>query len=269
VRYQKDQNDFKLILEAYQFKNRNKGAREIKMTLIRQFGINMNLKKIRRLMKKFGLFCPIRKANPYRRMAKAIKTNNYADNILKRNFSKGYGQVILSDITYLFYGKKDRKVAYLSSTKDPVTKQVPAYKVSDTLELPFVIETVNMIKDNKAYRLSPDALFHTDQGCHYTSNDFRKVLKDNGFIQSMSRRGNCWDNAPQESFFGHMKDELNLNKCETFDEVVSEIDSYMDYYNNYRYQWKLSMMSPNEYAKYLETNIMPFNLGTRPQTPRV
>lgn len=63
----------------------------------------------------------------------------------------------------------------------------------------------------------------------------------------MSRRGNCWDNAPQESFYGHMKDELNLNHCLTYDDVVTEIDEYMDYYNNYRGQWYLNRLTPQKY----------------------
>ncbi|RAZ37653.1 IS3 family transposase, partial [Klebsiella oxytoca] len=72
---EKDKESYELIEKAYRFKNRNKGARGIKMTLERQYGIIMNVKKIRRLMHKYNLKCPIRKANPYRRMAKALKTN--------------------------------------------------------------------------------------------------------------------------------------------------------------------------------------------------
>ena len=80
-----DKRDFELILEAYKFKGFDKGSRGIQMRLL-HMGILMNRKKIRRLMKKFGLFCPIRKANPYRRMAKALKTSNYADNLVQREF---------------------------------------------------------------------------------------------------------------------------------------------------------------------------------------
>lgn len=72
----------------------------------------------------------------------------------------------------------------------------------------------------------------------------------------MSRKGNCWDNAPQESFFGHMKDELNLDQCETFEQLKSEIDEYIKYYNNEWYQWDLMEMAPNEYYKYLTTGII-------------
>mgnify|MGYP003983642689 CR=1 FL=1 len=75
----------------------------------------------------------------------------------------------------------------------------------------------------------------------------------------MSRRCNCWDNAPQESFFGHMKDEIDLPKCKSFEELKTEIDDYMDYYNNERYQWGLAKLSPNQYAQYLETGTHPLS----------
>jgi transposase InsO family protein len=79
------------------------------------------------------------------------------------------------------------------------------------------------------------------------------MLKDKEQRQSISRRGNCWDNAPQESFFGHMKDEIYLARCTTYEEHYTEINDYMDYYNNERYQWELAKLSPNQYAEYLRT----------------
>lgn len=67
----------------------------------------------------------------------------------------------------------------------------------------------------------------------------------------MSRRGNCWDNAPQESFFGHMKDEIDLKSCINFETVKKMIDNYIAYYNNYRYQWNLKKMAPVQYRNHL------------------
>ena len=74
----------------------------------------------------------------------------------------------------------------------------------------------------------------------------------------MSRRGNCWDNAPQESFYGHMKDELHLERCETFVQLKEEIDAYIEYYNCFRYQWGLEQMSPNEYYHHKNTGERPY-----------
>ena len=251
LREEKDKEDFELIMQAYRFKNRHKGARAIKMTLERQYGIIMNLKKIRRLMRKFNLKCPIRKANPYRRMAKALKTNNYHDNKINREFYNGNpGEKLLTDITYFFYGP-NRDVAYLSTIKDSVTTEILSYKLSQSLEEQFVLDTVNQLITDHKVPITENTTIHSDQGCHYTAIAYQKLLKDLNIIQSMSRRGNCWDNAPQESFFGHMKDELHLKECLDFKEVKQEIDDYMDYYNNYRYQWDLNKMTPVEYRIYL------------------
>lgn len=253
-----DKKNFELILEAYQFRGYDKGRRGIYMRLL-HMGIRMNQKKISRLMKKFNLFCPIRKANPYRRMAKALKTNAVSENIVNREFEKhGAGKILLTDITYLYYNNGCR--AYLSVIKDSYTKQVLAYVPSESLEVDFVLETIKILLETHGNRLETDAIIHSDQGCHYTSISFRQLLKDKELRQSMSRRGNCWDNAPQESFFGHMKDEINLKNCHCFAELCQEVDNYMDYYNNDRYQWKLAKLSPNQYAEYLKTGEYPLKI---------
>lgn len=101
----KDKADFELILKAYQFRGYDKGRRGIYMRLL-HMGIRMNQKKISRIMKKYNLFCPIRKANPYRRMAKALKTDAVAANLVNREFQEhGAGKILLTDITYLFYNQ--------------------------------------------------------------------------------------------------------------------------------------------------------------------
>ena len=102
--------------------------------------------------------------------------------------------------------------------------------------------------------LDAETLIHSDQGCHYTSKKFRQIVSDLRLRQSMSRRGNCWDNAPQESFFGHMKEEVAaaMTQVTSFEEAQSLIDDWMDYYNNDRPQWLLAKLSPNEY--YADTN---------------
>lgn len=196
----RDREDFELILEAYRHRGYQKGARSIYMSLLhRNPPVVMNVKKIRRLMDKYGLSCPIRKANPYRRMAKALRTSNVADNLLKREFQKyGPRTVLLTDITYLPY---NGTFAYLSVILDAFTKQVLAYVTSPSLEVDFVLETVDILINSHGAELKTKTLLHSDQGCHYTSYSYIDILKDNSLRQSMSRKGNCWDNAPQESFF--------------------------------------------------------------------
>ncbi len=252
----KDRADFEIILKAYNYRGYSKGARGIYMTLLHQEEpVVMNVKKIRRLMKKYGLKCPIRKANPYRRMAKALKTNNVAKNLVNREFRlHGPRTILLTDITYIPY---NGIFCYLSTILDAYTKQILSYVLSDSLEVDFVLETVNQLIEKHKITLTTKTIIHSDQGCHYTSCSFIQLLQDKKLRQSMSRKGNCWDNAPQESFFGHMKDEIDLSNCKTFEEVKSIIDDWMDYYNNKRYQWDLAKLSPNEYYQYITTGVYP------------
>lgn len=255
-REEADRKDFALVLEAYKFRGYAKGARSIYMRLLHLSPpVVMNIKKIRRLMDKYGLRCPIRKPNPYRRMLKAMRTNSLADNILKRRF-KDFGprKVLLTDITYIpFRGAW----LYLSVIIDAYTKQVLSYALSDTLKIDFVLETVKQLLEKYNVNLSQETIIHSDQGVHYTSYKFIEIVENSNLRRSMSRRGNCWDNAPQESFFGHMKQEIDVSNCKTFSEVKAIIDDWMSYYNQDRYQWKLAKLSPNEYYEYLKTQIYP------------
>ncbi len=257
---EKDKKDFEVILQAYRYRGYDKGARGIYMRLIHlDHPVIMNIKKIRRLMKKYNLFCPIRQANPYRRMAKALKTNNVADNILNREFKEhGPRMVLLTDITYIPYNNTR---CYLSVILDAFTKEVLSYVLSTSLEVDFVLETVNILIEKHGISLSTETLIHSDQGCHYTSYSFIQILKDKQLRQSMSRKGNCWDNSPQESFFGHMKDEIDLSKCKTFNDVKVIIDDWIEYYNNERYQWNLAKLSPVEYYKYVKIGEYPLKTG--------
>ena len=254
-----DRKDFALILEAYNFRGYKKGVRSIHMRLLRT-GIHMNQKKIRRLMHKYNLKCPIRKANPYRRMAKEMKTNRVADNLLNREFeAHGARMVLLTDITYIPYGEETGVFAYLSTILDAFTKEVLAYVLSPGLEVDFVLETVQILIRDHGISLSAETIIHSDQGCHYTSIRFIEIINDSNLRQSMSRRGNCWDNAPQESFFGHMKDELKdkMKFWKTFEDVKRDVDDWMDYYNNDRCVWKLAKLPPKKYYEYLKTGIYP------------
>lgn len=222
--------------------------------------ILMNVKKIRRLMKKYGLICPIRKPDPYRKMMRDMRTSSVAPNKVNREFRlHGARKILLTDITYLFYrnGK-----CYLSTILDAYTKEILAYRLSASLEVGFVLETVDMLVTEHGMTLDNETVIHSDQGCHYTSLAFIQKLKDEDFVQSMSRKGNCWDNAPQENFFGHMKDEIahEVSKCTGYLEVEAVVDDWIDYYNNDRYQWDLLKLSPVEYYQYLKTGVYPLPL---------
>lgn len=260
-----DRKDFELILQAYHFRGYAKGIRGIHMRLLHMKPpVLMNTKKIQRLMHKYNLFCPIRKANPYRRMAKAMKTDAVADNILNRQFEQfGPRKALLTDITYI---PLCGEFCYLSVILDAFTKQILSYVLSQSLELDFVLQTVEQLIANHGISLDEQTLIHSDQGCHYTSKKFRQIISDSGLRQSMSRRGNCWDNAPQESFFGHMKDEIggSIASASSFEEASAIVDDWIDYYNTDRYQWQLAKLSPNEFYFYYVTGLHPLDTYAPP-----
>ena len=249
-----DEKDKDIILDAFNRHGYKKGAKGIKMTLENEDKIIFNLKHIRRIMKKYNIICPIRKAEPYKQMLKKDLEHRTVENKLKRNFKQEKpGKVLLTDITYLSYGYYKR--AYLSTIKDASTNEIMAYRLSTNLYLDFVLNTMWDLVKQKEVPIPEDAFVHSDQGSHYTSPSFQSLLKELKLDQSMSRKGNCWDNAPQESFFGHMKDEVDFKACSTFEELQVEIDKYIEYYNNYRYQWNLKKMSPVQYRNHLlQTN---------------
>ncbi len=258
-----DKTNFALILEAYKFRGYDKGAKGIHMRLLHlNPPVVMNPKKVRRLMRKFNLHCPIRRANPYRRMAKAMQTSRTAPNLLDRRFrASGARSVLLTDITYIQRdnpsGKGADKFSYLCVIMDAYTKEVLAWVCSSSLDVDFVLETVYQLFEKHGDELETDALIHSDQGCHYTSNKFIDIVKDGSLRQSMSRRGNCWDNAPQESFFGHMKDEVHLNKSDGHADITRKIGDWIEYYNNDRPQWNLRKLTPREYYGFIKTGVYP------------
>lgn len=242
----------KIILKAFNRRGYKKGSRSIKMILENDYNIIFSRKKIQRIMNKYGIVCPHRRANPYKKIAKATKEHQVVSNKLNREFKQGVpGKVLLTDITYLPYN--GNCMAYLSTVKDASTNEILAYHVSDRITLDIATQTIHKLVNNKKVTLHKDAFIHSDQGSHYTSPRYQKLLKKYGLGQSMSRRGNCWDNAPQESFFGHLKDEVDYQSCKTLKELKAKINHYMVYYNNYRYQWNLKKMTPIQYRNHLLT----------------
>ena len=233
------------------FKNKKltKGSRQVKMNLEGKFSIIYSRKKIQRIMRKYSIYCTIRRSNPYKRIAKATAEHSVAPNILQRGFkTKEVRKVLLTDITYLLYGKG--KKAYLSTIKDAETNEIISYYTSDSLDIELSLNVVRNLR-RKRISLNEDVLIHSDQGVHYTSPKYQLLLKKQKITQSMSRRGNCWDNAPMESFFGHMKDEIELTTCKNLKDVKNVIEKYMKYYNNERYQWNLKKMTPVQYRNHL------------------
>ena len=217
------------------------------MNLKNQHKIIMNHKKIRRIMNSYGLYCKIRRKNPYKAIMKKAQEHHITPNLLARQFMVTVARrVLCTDITYLYFALG--RIAYLSVIKDIATGEILAWRLSLNLELEFVIQTVKQLQ---LIQLQDGCLLHSDQGFHYTSFAYRQALQELGITQSMSRKGNCIDNAPMESFFGHCKDELEFKTCRTFQELIVKVSEYMQYYNHDRYQWDLNKMTPVEYRDHL------------------
>ena len=128
-----------------------------------------------------------------------------------------------------------------------------------------------MLIENHGKELKTDTIIHSDQGCYYTSHNFIKILKDVNLRKSMSRGGNCWDDADQESFFDYMKDEIKdkILWCITYDEVKVIIDDWIDFYNNDRCIWHLNKMPPLEFYKSVKNKKIHLFPRGRPETKRV
>ena len=120
-----------------------------------------------------------------------------------------------------------------------------------SLSMNLVIDTVEDLKRNKNISKFEEIMIHSDQGFHYTNPLYIDMIKQLKMIQSMSRKGNCIDNAPIESFFGHFKDDVDYKSCKTFEQLYSLIRKYVRYYNHQRKQWELKKMTPVDYRNHL------------------
>ena len=245
----KDYDDY-LLIKTIHDKGRGKyGWRTIQMKLKTNMSVVMNHKKIQRIKNKYQLFTKIRRINPYKMIMKKTTEHRTFANLLDRKFKqttpfRAFG----TDITYLPF---NHRMAYLSAVKDFASGEIVAFEASQHLEMDIVLNTVKNMQNNPAISSLQNILIHSDQGFHYTNPQYIHMVKELNMVQSMSRKGNCIDNAPTESFFGHLKDDADYKICKTFEEVKNIIKQYIHYYNNERQQWNLKKMTPVEYRNHL------------------
>lgn len=237
----KDYDDYLKVKEVFDQGNGRYGWRSIKMQLP-----EMNHKKIQRIMRKYRLSARVRRRNPYKAIMKKRLEHRIFPNRLERAFDQNVPlTVFCTDITYLPF---HNSFAYLSVVKDIASGEVVAWNLSNGLEEALVLDTMrNMPHGCK------NAMIHSDQGFHYTNPQYIESVQELGMVQSMSGKGNCIDNAPIESFFGHMKDELDYRACTSFEELRLKVNEYMRYYNHKRKQWTRNKMAPIEYREHLLT----------------
>jgi putative transposase len=211
-------------------------------------GIIINHKTVLKLMKSLGLksIIRIKKYNSYKG-----EHGKIAPNILDRNFKAAApNQKWATDITeFNVSGKK----LYLSPIIDLFNQEIISYELT---ERPVFSQVAMMLK--KAFKKIPDntnLTLHSDQGWQYQMKQYQYLLKQKGVIQSMSRKGNCLDNAIIENFFGILKSELfYIKKFRTIEELKREIKLYINYYNNERIKSNLNKMSPIKYRAHYYQN---------------
>ena len=239
-----DEIDFQCIKKVMDYKGFKKGSRTIYMMLPGMCGVHFGRAKILRLMKKYGCVCAVRKERPELKTYKENLKNNRKPNLLKRRFRLARpNEILLTDVSYLKYSTN--KTEYFSCIKDAVTGKIVNHVTSSANDLNLAKATIACLDSTE------NTLSHSDQGILYFNDVFQNKLKELGYEQSMSRRGNCWDNSSQESYFGHMKDECDFSKCSTPEDVKKKVDEYIYYYNYERPQWSRNKMTPVDYEKYL------------------
>ena len=204
-------------------------------------GYEINHKTVQKIMKQWGLKCQIRRV---RYKSYKGEVGKIASNVLKRDFrAEKPNQKWVTDVTEFSVG--EQKV-YLSPILDLYNGEIVSYDISIH---PSFRQTMNML--DRAFEKIPDntnLILHSDQGWQYQMKKYQHRLKEKGIIQSMSRKGNCLDNSVMENFFGLLKTEMFYGqKFKDADHLISEIQNYIEYYNNDRIKLKLNGLSPVKY----------------------
>lgn len=218
------------------------GYRRITIALHNR-GLHLNHKTVQRLMKQMGLVCPVR-AKKYRSYKGEV--GKIAPNLLNRDFhAEKPNQKWVTDVTeFSLFGEK----IYLSPILDLHSGYLVSYTISDR---PILSMVTTML--DKAFETIPDRtglILHSDQGWQYQHKQYQRMLSEKGIRQSMSRKGNCLDNAVMENFFGLLKSELlYLQEFESMKHFELELNAYLDYYNNHRIKAKLKGLPPAIYRQ--------------------
>ena len=217
----REKNDYEIIKELVLKWKKRYWYRTITMKLYNTWR-KINHKKVHRIMKKYNLLSIIRQRNPYWNIIKATQEHKTVKNILNRKFKwLEPFKKLWTDISYIKYNWRH---LYLSIIKDMVSWEILSNYLSTNLWIEIVENTLYSLseyKENENIDFNW-SIIHSDQWFHYTHPIYSWKVKDMWFIQSMSRRWNCIDNSPTESFFWHMKDELDLSDCKDINEAYNQ-----------------------------------------------
>ena len=225
----------RLIEECQGQSRKTYGYRRVHIWLIRDKDIRINPKTVLRIMNKYNLLSEVRRRRKYRRTDERI--HRY-ENILNREFrAERANQKWVTDISYIHTGQG---VLYLSVIRDLFDNSIVAYETGAKQTIRLVLRTIRAAKSKEM--VAGELQLHSDQGFQYTSHGYFTLTKEYGITPSMSRRGNCLDNAPAENFFSILKAEcINRQKIKDFDTANALIDDYIHFYNHHRIQLKTKL----------------------------
>lgn len=230
------------LIETIFYQSRSTyGSRRIKAVLENKYNIKISRKKILKIMKKKGLIAKT-KGSKKPRTTITKDGEKYAPNLINRQFkAKRPHEKYSSDITYL---KAGDKYLYFYATIDIFTRKIVSWELANTLQSQEAVKMLNKLMPIKDE--IKGGIFHSDRGVQYTSKEFKEYLKQLGMKQSMSGKGNCYDNAMVESFFATLKTELKEEFLDEY-EAYLLINEYVNWYNNVRIHSSLGYKSPSEF----------------------
>ena len=230
----RDAERMKAVQAVYEASHKVYGYRRITIHLQDKQGLRINHKAVLRLMSKLGIRSVARQPNPYRKM-KELELYHHYDNVLERDFmAKAPNQKWCTDITYI---RTQQGWAFLSIIKDLYDGFIVGHVVHDRNSIALVTQTLKQTKENE--KVTDGLILHSDQGTQYTSQAYHVLTAQYNITPSMSRRGNCWDNAPAENFFSHLKEEyLRQHAQPTFEQAKQLVAEYIHFYNYERIQLK-------------------------------
>ena len=229
-----DEPRMKLIELAYQSSHKTYGYRRVQMWITQKCGVNINHKAVLRLMNKLGVHSVARR-HKFMKKVEDLGTYHRYPNHLNREFSATQpNQKLVTDVTFIH---TQQGWAFLSTIKDLYDGFIVSHYITRNNSLELVTKTLKLAKQKEV--VTDGLILHSDQGTQYTSHAYYALTTEYTITLSMSRRGNCWDNAMMENFFSHLKEEdMRQVLNPTFEEANQIIDDYVYFYNYERIQLK-------------------------------
>jgi transposase InsO family protein len=215
------------------------------MSLVHEFGRKVSAKTVLKVMRRLGLMCSIRRRNPWRKYSSYHGDHgNHVPNLLDRDFrSVAPFEKLGTDVTeFKIAGGK----AYLAPIYDMASKEILAWDISPHPDMAQQMRMLRMLEGKLPTGSTP--ILHSDMGWQYQHAQWREWLRDHGIVQSMSRKGNCLDNAATEQVLGHLKDEFYTGReFDSYQQFKRELTEYITYWNTKRRQKRIKGHTPEEY----------------------